>query len=934
MLKILKKLRMRQDKLKIKNKIKLGHFLNKMFLFFVLYFFILLNLNFDVFAEEDLTLENIDNLETEEKINLDEEIMDELKEAEDLNENKVLEKDANEIKSDEENKAQVIDYSETKIRINEILPSANGTDYEKEFVEIYNYGTEDLIGWKIQYNLNTPKDLTEIKAKSFLLIETSRSIKDDGCTIKLISPNSSDIFQEISFNEQAHYGQSLNFDENVWYWAKPTPEKENVENPTTKNYPKIIINEVLPNPEGIDSGNEFIELYNPNSEKISLDGWILKDTSTTQNILKNIEIESKKYLVLYQGKDFSFTLNNDEDAVFLQSPNPDIQTSFSYKNSVEGLSFNFDKNENYIIDPTPGEKNLENPTTKNYSEIRINEIFPNAIGGDDGQEFIELYNPNNDLVELKNWKLEYIAKNKTSNSETKREFIFTDEKIEKKSFLILNNKDNNPIFDLRNNSNEGDFVTLTLISPNPNIQFSISYYETTEGQSYNYDEENWYWTKITPNEGNKENPLTKNYPNLILSEILPNPIGDEENDEFIEIYNPNDFEIDLESWILKDSSASGSYIFNENQKISARAYFTIYRKDFDFALNNSGGEEIYLISPNKRVQSKVDYESAKENVSYNFDLETNTWRWSKFLTPNEKNIFNNLPKIEKVSFDEKIYQDIYTNFEVKSSDLDKDELKFTWDFGDGHKSYKNKTRHKYLKIGVYNVSLKIQDGSEEIIKNFEIKVKKFPKYDLEIVKIMPNPEGLDSLNEYIVIKNNSGQKIDLENWSIATGSDKDKIYNHPIRESLTIKNKKEEIITRKYSAFSLPNKKGYIELRQPDGRVVDRVLYEKEKIQNNESYEKINKEWQWIRKNNLTDSEVQKIIDQALENEKKWQMENFEQKIAEKIVNRNDENKFEANVKDAFWLARFSEKVNFVLSDSWSDFKNLFSRFFENNFLS
>ncbi len=73
---------------------------------------------------------------------------------------------------------------------------------------------------------------------------------------------------------------------------------------------------------------------------------------------------------------------------------------------------------------TPGEKNLGNPATKNYPEIFINEIFPNAIGSDDNQEFIEIYNPNDELIELKNWKLEYIAKNKNSTPETKKRIYF------------------------------------------------------------------------------------------------------------------------------------------------------------------------------------------------------------------------------------------------------------------------------------------------------------------------------------------------------------------------------------------------------------------------------------------------------------------------------------------------------------------------------
>ncbi len=529
-----------------------------------------------------------------------------------------------------------------------------------------------------------------------------------------------------------------------------------------------------------------------------------------------------------------------------------------------------------------------------------------------------------------------MLKIKTLLLRQKREFIFDNEKIEGNEFLILTNENNNQIFDLRNNATEGDVVTLTLISPNPNIKYDISYQETTEGQSFNFDEKNWYWINPTPNEKNNENPLTKTYPKLQLSEILPNPIGDEATEEFIEIYNPNNFEVNLENWIMKDSSKSSNYIFNKEQKISANSYFTIYRKDFDFALNNSGGETVYLIAPNEKIKSEINYESARESISYNFDLKSNNWRWSKFLTPNAKNKFNNLPEIKDFKIDKKSYKNVYTNFAVKAFDIDGEELKIRWDFGDGRKSYKAETKHKYLKTGIYYGSLRIQDESEEVVKNFTIEVKKYPKHDIKIIKIVPNPKGLDALNEYIVIENKSGEKINLENWSIATGAKEDKLVNHPIREKLEIKKKERKKITREHSVLSLPNRKSFIELRQPDGKVVDKVYYEKDKIKDDESYEKINGEWQWISsaESGLENPEVQEIIAQALLNEKNWQEENFKQKIARKIITKDTENKNESEIKNVFWLNSFSEKLNLFLSKNLPVVNSFLTNIFKNNYLA
>jgi hypothetical protein len=129
-------------------------------------------------------------------------------------------------------------------------------------------------------------------------------------------------------------------------------------------------------------------------------------------------------------------------------------------------------------------------------------------------------------------------------------------------------------------------------------------------------------------------------------------------------------------------------------KIKAESYFTIYRKDFKFALNNTA-ETLSLITPNEKVVNQVSFTtSAKENVSYNFEQTSGKWKWSKHLTPNSQNIFNNLPKIIKFKVAKKIYKNVYAEFKVKAIDIDNEKLRVRWDFGDGHKSYLWKTRQQ------------------------------------------------------------------------------------------------------------------------------------------------------------------------------------------------------------------------------------------------
>jgi PKD repeat protein len=128
--------------------------------------------------------------------------------------------------------------------------------------------------------------------------------------------------------------------------------------------------------------------------------------------------------------------------------------------------------------------------------------------------------------------------------------------------------------------------------------------------------------------------------NIILNELLPNPAGDENTDEYIELYNNGTFPIDLASWKVADKS--GSYYIINNKDfpstiIPAGGYFIIYRSISGMSLNNSGGEDIYLYSPDEQQKDFTSYtDSANEDYSYS--RTDQGWQWSMTLTPGYANI--------------------------------------------------------------------------------------------------------------------------------------------------------------------------------------------------------------------------------------------------------------------------------------------------------
>lgn len=324
-----------------------------------------------------------------------------------------------------------------------------------------------------------------------------------------------------------------------------------------------------------------------------------------------------------------------------------------------------------------------------------------------------------------------------------------------------------------------------------------------------------------------------------FNEFLANPSGDERQEEFIELYNFGETDADLSGWTIHDASKTGSFIFLDKRIVAAKGFVAVRRSEFSFSLNN-GKESLSLIAPDNSVVDVVTYDSAKEDVSWAHDGFA--WRMTKHLTPGAENVFDDLPNASRIHVPKKVFSDVSAEFSVRSK------YNVRWDFGDGHRSYKKKTRHTFSKEGEYVVQLRLSGESEDVVQMFTITVKKFPKYAVRIVEFSPNPKGKDSEGEYIVVENRSKKRVSLEGWSIATGSKSGKLVNHPLRETIVLKKGEKKRITRSESLFTLGNKVGFVELRYPNGKVAQKVRYEKaEGVSDDETYRKEKgKRWSWV----------------------------------------------------------------------------------------
>lgn len=467
------------------------------------------------------------------------------------------------------------------------------------------------------------------------------------------------------------------------------------------------------------------------------------------------------------------------------------------------------------------------------------------------------------------------------------------------------------------------------------LQYSDYFNKKLEGYSLekielngNNSPKNWQESYEIGGTPGKKSSTKKVYSKDVgINEILPDPEGDEKEEEFIELYNFSNSDIDLTNWSLEDLGGhkftfSKEYCKNKNScEIKSNDFIAITSKDYSpksLTLNNDD-DSLFLFDPNGDKASGILYENPPdENISYNFNGQK--WRWSRFLTPGKENKFNNLPE-SKEKKDKNIYVGMYADFSSSASDKDRDKLKFVWDFGDGRKSYLQKTRHKFEKAGKYTVILKISDGSENKIETFDIKVKKYPESKMKIISVVPNPSGIDSKNEYIVVRNQTKKKINLKGWSVATGSKN--LYNHPITKKLMIKPGQTLKITRKISKFTLNNKKGKIELRYPNGKVADKLKYNKggESVEDDEIYEETAEGWQWLESQinaEKMESQINAEVGASINvenSELQINEENFDELMGGQSVdesggkNKEELLNYGTNIKLASWTASEQGKV-------------------------
>lgn len=299
------------------------------------------------------------------------------------------------------------------------------------------------------------------------------------------------------------------------------------------------------------------------------------------------------------------------------------------------------------------------------SSVVINEIAWMGTTNSANDEWIELYNPTDTAVNLDNWTL------KSTDDNLKINLKGT---IAAKGFFLLERTDDSSVPDVAADliytgalNNQG--TNLKLFDSNNKLIDEVddssgwlggdnetkqtaerkidASWQTSQNPGGTPKKENGVLNKIetqsipTPTTSQVQTIIPEEktvYPSgIVINEILPSPAGPDETNEWIEIFNQNNFSVDLSNWRIFDMVGSvKTYVFPTGTKILPENYLVLARPVSKIVLNNDA-DGLKLCLPDGQTIDEVVYEKAPLGKSYN-RTENNDWVWSSSLTPGLKNI--------------------------------------------------------------------------------------------------------------------------------------------------------------------------------------------------------------------------------------------------------------------------------------------------------
>ncbi len=146
----------------------------------------------------------------------------------------------------------------------------------------------------------------------------------------------------------------------------------------------LFISEFLPDPEGSDSGKEWVEIFNNSNQSLTISAWKIKNTSssgTVRNIvIPNVTINANQYLLIADSSNIILPTANNSIIVYLPLGNVNLFNTNSKLELINDLSITVDS-----LDYLSSSENISWERTGPYCSILEKSLTANTLGLNNSQ---------------------------------------------------------------------------------------------------------------------------------------------------------------------------------------------------------------------------------------------------------------------------------------------------------------------------------------------------------------------------------------------------------------------------------------------------------------------------------------------------------------------------------------------------------------------
>jgi len=549
--------------------------------------------------------------------------------------------------------------------INEYMPAPPSG--QKEYIELYNANSfpVDVSGWQLDdiEGGTRPYALpagSVIPPRGFLLFQRNFGLNNGGDQVRLLAPDGS-LRDSHAYDHARKGGAWSRMGDGAAAWTEKFPPSPGQPNrAAVLDFSGHLYLGAPPDRRQVITDHNIglwgFDNLNQSDARWLVNGYVRGDGSYA------IHFDTAQGLYLYYmlrpAPCDGLTWNG------VSSPNGDLFPPDRIRFTVPA-SGTYPDNDFWMAPQPP------TPTPLPAPFVAINEIMPapKTIDFDgDGQanyldEYIELYNPTDAAIDLGGWWLDDKPDGGSSPWRIPEGTV-----IPARGFLLFFRKDTGIAL-----NNDADSVRL--LAPD----------QTTEADRFDYDQTRgdtpWSrmedgvgaWTdayppspggpNLPPSETPTPTPTMPGTPTatptptltptptpsptavppgfIALNEFLPAPKaidfnGDGEAnllDEYIELYNPNDFPVALAGWTLDDRADGGSrpWRLPEDAVIAARGFLLFFRAEIHIALNNDA-DSVRLLAPDGREVDAFAYNQTAADTPW-ARVEDGVGGWTMLYPP-------------------------------------------------------------------------------------------------------------------------------------------------------------------------------------------------------------------------------------------------------------------------------------------------------------